>query len=130
MQDRFKFRAWDSIQKFYEWEIENCYDGLICYSFGDFLENSQYIVEQCTGLKDKNGKLIYDNDLIKIGNEIYRVAVDDFGCRTVILNNNPFTEVIEWSDIVKIYYFYNRENELEVIGNIHENADLFKTENE
>lgn len=122
--DRFRFRHWCKKEKHYCYDSERM-SAVILSSTPDNI-----IPEQCTGLKDKNGKLIYDNDLIKISNEIYRVAVDDFGCRTVILNNNPFTEVIEWSDIVKIYYFYNRENEIEVIGNIHENADLLENEDE
>ena len=65
-----------------------------------------------------------------IGNELYRVAIDDFGCRTVILDNDPFKEVIEWSDIVKIYYFHNRVDEIEVVGNIRENKDLLENKDE
>ena len=96
----------------------------------EFANGWMYELEQCTGLKDKNDKLIYDNDLIMIGNELYRVAIDDFGCRTVILDNNPFKEVIEWSDIVKIYYFHNRVDEIEVVGNIRENKNLLENKDE
>jgi uncharacterized phage protein (TIGR01671 family) len=85
-------------------------------------------LEQCTGLKDKNGKLIYENDLIKCPSGIYRIAVDDFGLWTAIYNNNPFEDVAEWSDIVKEYAFNQNDVELEVLGNIHENADLLELE--
>lgn len=121
MQDRFRVRGWNGER--YRYDLQENEVPLSEYANG-----WMYNLEQCTGLKDKNGKLIYDNDLIKINDELYRVAIDDFGCRTVILNNNPFTEVIEWSDIVKQYYFYNREDEIEVVGNIHENADLLGEE--
>lgn len=137
-QDRFKYRVWDCIDCEY---IEDS-DIVRLTQYGKFVFNNatnntepelnpkRFVFEQCTGLRDKNDKLIYDNDLIMIGDKLYRVAIDDFGCRTVILDNNPFKEVIEWSDIVKIYYFYNRENEIEVVGNIRENADLLENKDE
>lgn len=81
-----------------------------------------------TGLKDKNGKLIYENDLIKCPSGIYRIAVDDFGLWTVIYNNNPFEGVGEWGDVVKEYAFNQNNVEIEVLGNIHENADLLENE--
>lgn len=146
MQDRLRFRAWytpnyEDVKPCYVYDVEHLYDGFInndfsdelgwASSFGTLLDSpEQFIIEQCTGLKDKNGKLIYDNDLIMIGNKLYRVAIDDFGCRTVILDNNPFKEVIEWSDIVKIYYFHNRVDEIEVVGNIRENKDLLENKDE
>lgn len=116
MNDRFKFRFWNKLRKTYE----NTYDLKCC-------EHLDYVVpEQCTGLKDKNGKLIYENDLIKCPSGIYRIAVDDFGLWTAIYNNNPFEGVGEWSDMVKEYAFNQNDVEIEVLGNIHENADLIK----
>lgn len=85
-------------------------------------------IEQCTGLKDKNGELIYENDLIKCPNGIYRIAVDDFGLWTAIYENNPLKGVAEWSDIVKNYAFNQENVELEILGNIHENPDLLGEE--
>ena len=81
-----------------------------------------------TGLKDKNGQLIYENDLIKCPSGIYRIAVDDFGLWTAIYNNNPIKGVLEWSDIVKEYAFNQENVELEVLGNIHQNPELLKEE--
>lgn len=146
MQDRFKFRMWDGFaNKYFDEEtdplFENVYECMkqqIFYNSGNPLygklaynhAKDGRVFEQCTGLKDKNDRFIYDNDLIMIGNKLYRVAIDDFGCRTVILDNNPFKEVIEWSDIVKIYYFHNRVDEIEVVGNIRENKDLLENKDE
>ena len=150
--DRFKFRVWNEKHGRYiqdnEYPIGGDYSlsmtqyGYVeVIGFGDYQEGSdttyswgcvknlreyigECIIEQCTGLKDKNGKLIYENDLIKCPSGIYRVAVDDFGLWTAIYNNNPFEGVGEWSDMVKEYAFNQDNVRLEVLGNIHENADL------
>lgn len=136
MNDRFKFRVWDKLDE--EYYDENCFQMQI-ESSGDlfiigvgndgedcFWETDNTVVEQCTGLKDKNGKLIFENDLIKCPTGIYRIAVDDFGLWTVIYNNNPFEEVGEWGDVVKEYAFNQNNVEIEILGNIHENADLLE----
>lgn len=124
--DRFKFRVWDKRLNRYlgrndptQMLLEN---GNLAYLDDEGMKF--YEVESCTGLKDKNGELIYENDLIKCPSGIYRIAVDDFGLWTAIYNNNPFEEVGEWSDMVKEYAFNQDNIELEVLGNIHENADL------
>ena len=111
---RFKFRFWNKLRKAYE----NTYDLKCC-------EHLDYVVpEQCTGIKDKNGKLIYENDIIDTPNGIYRVAVDDFGLWTAIYKGNPLKDVVEWSDIVKNYAF-NKENvEIVILGNIHQDKEL------
>lgn len=54
------------------------------------------------------------------------IAVDDFGLWTAVYKNNPFEGVCEWSNMVKEYAFNQNNVEIEVLGNIHENADLLK----
>ena len=124
MTDRFKFRVWNDMQKCYS------QDDHYIDEDGQLNTSGKYIIEQCTGLKDKNGKLIYENDLIKCPSGIYRIAVDDFGLWTAIYDNNPFEGVVEWSDIVKNYAFNQNNVELEVLGNIHENADLLEAKDD
>lgn len=125
--DRFKFRVWDKQQKKYEDipKLINQKGELVSYIVRDDLSKF-YDIEQCTGLKDRNGKLIFENDLIKCPTGIYRIAVDDFGLWTVIYNNNPFEGVSEWGDFVKEYAFNQNNVEIEVLGNIHENASLLE----
>lgn len=131
MENRFKFRA-------KRLDNNNFVYGYLCFIYIDNEKHCRIYspddvrtydcytetLGQCTNLKDKNGKLIYENDLIKCPSGIYRIAVDDFGLWTAIYNNNPFEEVGEWSDMVKEYAFNQDNVELEILGNIYENADL------
>lgn len=75
-------------------------------------ECGDYILMQYTGLKDKNGKEIYDGDiLIDEYNEEYCEVI--FECGKFVCNFE--TNSIDLSDI---------SDELIVIGNIYENEEL------
>ena len=72
---------------------------------------------QCTGLKDKNGKEIYEGDIIKAESRLWQVDFKD-GCFVGVDFKN-----VAWDELVNIGY-----GETEVIGNIYENPELLNNE--
>lgn len=77
-----------------------------------------YILMQYTGLKDKNGKEIFEGDVIKtnwyhVKDIIQLVTITTRG----VMQGNP-----DKNSIDSIYS--NQERDFEVIGNIYENPEL------
>ena len=85
-------------------------------------------VGQCTGLKDKNGKWIFEGDLLRFTNDdgeqsIYRVFYDDIyaGWRIGEVNCGCIDEMSDWENYRECF---------EVIGNIHDNPNLCRIEHD
>ena len=78
-----------------------------CYPIAVIIES----VGQFTGLHDKNGKEIYEGDIVLIREGI---AVITFYCGSF------------WCDFWTMLLLSDRCVEVEVIGNIHENPELIK----
>lgn len=133
MYDRFKFRVWRI--------KENCYNhqepfptccmqenGLLAY-FHEEKQMQNYIVEQCTGLKDKNGNLIYAGD-----KGILTVFGGIGPNGGYVDSDKQVNAQVEWVDECAGFYFvddngiyYDMTNSIEnfeIIGNIHEQKDV------
>lgn len=127
MNDRFKFRAWHKPTKkmfevycFTDKEVfENTLDGVGTCPTNPANMND-CVLMQSVGLKDKNGKLVYEGDILR--------RKDSAG------------RMVEWDESELAFFFttldketstplacYNmQELELEVFGNLHENPELLE----
>lgn len=106
MENRFKFRAWDIENKKHISDCDRVYHLLIG---GD----NSFIYEQCTGLKDKNGKLIYEGDIVDDG-EKYSKIIFDKSCFCYDSGNGCYDDLA----------FYHTH--CEIVGNIHKNPELLE----
>lgn len=80
---------------------------------------------QCTGLKDKNGKLIWENDIIRYADMIIGTEKID----RIEWNETHASFVRLHTSQMGLQYLYIDEfiaNGCEVIGNIFENPELIK----
>lgn len=152
MQDRLKFRYfnkyankmvepknWQNVDGMYECiKQQVCFDEDIPPIPYDHIGRNGLVFMQCTGLKDKNGKLIYEGDILDLyvsSKKLYRYEVKyEIGSFMLVSQDEIFDFINVWNDNVyplsQLYFEYqNEENcidECEIIGNVYENPELLK----
>lgn len=82
-------------------------------------ENDSYIVERCTGLKDKNGRLIYEGDVLQY------TDTNGFKIRQEVVWNNEnarFAHIVDLGCFCRTFSPLDQElcSQKEIVGNIHE----------
>ena len=126
MNDRFKFRVWNKSLEKYVNNINISPFGLLVFigSVFCFIDNN-YVVEQCTGLKDKNGNLIYEGDIVEI--TIFGSIGPNGG---YVDSDTQYQGVVVWAEqgfYVKVvdnfFYIPEEPEDVEIVGNIHEQAE-------
>ena len=88
---------------------------------------------QCTGLKDKKGKLIWANDILHNGN--YFVVKWNAPCARfdIVLNNSHNIPIGKWEPMIcdwktNDFKEYRKSVDYEVIGNVFDNKELLESE--
>jgi uncharacterized phage protein (TIGR01671 family) len=135
-----RFRAWDREKEAMYFDVQNVYDcapeGTDAHfqAFGQFISGGKWIefsehqagrfaLMQYTGLKDKNGKEIYEGDLLR--------ELNHWPASYTTKKHGTVYLPVQFKDGG---YFYGEDEvlsghdtgHLEVIGNIYENPELLK----
>ena len=107
----------------------------IFYSSGEtdgWSEVDPSTICQCTGLKDKNGKLIWENDILHNGN--YFVVKWNESCSRfdIVLNKFHNIPIGKWEPMIcdwktNDFKEYRKAVDYEVIGNIFDNPEREET---
>ena len=142
MSRDIKFRGWDSVNEvMLPVESINFREGYVSLNEGDnSLTDTLEMIElmQYTGLKDKNGKEIYEGDILRC-KCLKKCKLDSCAEKVIQYKNS----IIEWWEsgcnlgyrlrdskgkTMMIKPTHLRTMEVEVIGNIYENPELLEGE--
>ena len=124
-----KFRAWDKLNKKMIVDEDNLLinlsgDVVKVWDDGEWantINGLNYILMQYTGLKDKNGKEIWEGDVVEFyylgtHRDVVRYIVDGFKVNTTGHTDDVKTELCLGFPF----------REMEIIGNVWENPNLIK----
>lgn len=129
-----KFRAWDKTRNNFTWGNSNLIltlGGLKMWQFAmnapEPVNQDDFILMQFTGLKDKDGKEIYEGDIVRYANSMESgTGVIEPFFETANLHCRWYKQKTSSPSIFTSIDYLGCPQELEVIGNIYENGDLIK----
>jgi len=133
-----KFRVWCNTTKhFTDIPFYSCSGGqLLWHHTGNQItisniDDGDYVIQQYTGLKDKNGKEIYEGDIVNFtkrgmnhGPEVENIKNAEVWYSSedcaFVFGKYKSADYTWWYSMVDVLY------DFEVVGNIFENKDLLK----
>lgn len=109
-----KFRVWDNVDYMTTFTLEDLQLRKVQFT-------SECVVMQFTGLQDKEGKEIYEGDLVKCGkSKDAMLAIIVFRQQAFLLQYLP----VEKKKGEQIYDYMEDYKHFEVLGNVFENPEL------
>lgn len=125
-----RFRAWDKEFKEMVQVDALVFDGQIIkatYKNGNVVKEDlkNYVLMQSTGLTGKNGKEIFEGDIVKVTDGDERTNFPDGGIGTIC----GFDEIFMWYIDGQVHnglFDISQEYYIEVIGNIYENPEMLE----
>lgn len=119
-----KFRVWltdiDQMLRVKALVFEKDKTRCVCgYSFDFYLEDENATIMQSTGLRDKNGKEIFEGDIVKMSKDVYSEptyyeVVRHYGGAYRLESKQHGCEL------------WLRHTDCEVVGNVYENRELLE----
>lgn len=84
-------------------------------------------VSQFIGIRDRNGRMIFENDIVKVTSLVDFEGVDsDRGKALIVYRSDLGAFVLDWFDTGGVSLIHPQAFELEVIGNRFDNPELMK----
>ena len=130
-----KFRAWDKFDKVMrDVTLLDYNHNFVGYSYPVFMKSTMHMeLMQSTGLFDKNGKEIFEGDIVKRYKSPFHKAKWEYQIETVLKEKASLLLGREFGKNFGTIPFdspFARSELLEVIGNIYENQELLEEEND